>query len=695
MKRAWSVMCTLGLVMLMATTAMADAVISQDVLAKKLNDEPAAKSGFVVDWNDAHNELDEIIGDTVIVGMSWRDMQHNSTLSRMIEVDDWVDDETTVHMTWCYRETASGTSQAYYISANLLDDGSIVVGTSSQANVGGEFGGYQVMTLASDHDMPVMTYHGGPPAGDEYHSYHAVPNPFVPNVWNTWTIPEVDIVTMWPHAVGAYDEDDNYYVHSLLNEYDPDNLLEDGLYYNRALLNPSVATFTNATPGGDDQVLVTDISMNLANALAVSDDGMNVAVANMVSRFHLYDEGENTQHNNEILIWESNDAGETWNWGAENAMIVTNWIAPDPSALPDTTAANGDTMRCYTEIDMVYDDDNNLHVTFNTENYYFYEGTISILGSRQWYWNSVDQLFVQIQEADYFNSSTAMDVAVWEKQVGNGNLYYDSDTGVIWCSFVMYGEDGLYEIQGEQAVPLDCSDDGIQATDVWITASPDMGKHWAKPINVTKTRNMSTNLGPGETESEREMTMALNSDGDWLHLFYTKDYDGGIASPGGDAPVGDPTNNPLVYHRVAKQALIDSFDVNAQWVRNYPLHRDSTDFYQDPDDWTTYPDDGFFGLTSVGEKNQSLTPDQFELQQNYPNPFNPSTQIAFNLSSPGKVKLAVYDVLGREVATLVNRGMSAGAHSVNFYAGDLASGVYFYKLSSGDQAVTRKMVLMK
>ena len=89
------------------------------------------------------------------------------------------------------------------------------------------------------------------------------------------------------------------------------------------------------------------------------------------------------------------------------------------------------------------------------------------------------------------------------------------------------------------------------------------------------------------------------------------------------------------------------------------------------------------------------TMDEFALLQNYPNPFNPSTQIRFTLQSSNVTRLTVYDVVGREVAVLVNGVMSAGAHSVSFDASNLSSGVYLYKLEAGGQVLTKRMTLMK
>jgi hypothetical protein len=85
----------------------------------------------------------------------------------------------------------------------------------------------------------------------------------------------------------------------------------------------------------------------------------------------------------------------------------------------------------------------------------------------------------------------------------------------------------------------------------------------------------------------------------------------------------------------------------------------------------------------------------FELAQNYPNPFNPSTKIEFTLAKASDVKLTVLNVLGQEVAILVESRMNAGQQSVIFDASKLSSGVYFYRLDAGSFHSVKKMLLLK
>jgi hypothetical protein len=95
--------------------------------------------------------------------------------------------------------------------------------------------------------------------------------------------------------------------------------------------------------------------------------------------------------------------------------------------------------------------------------------------------------------------------------------------------------------------------------------------------------------------------------------------------------------------------------------------------------------------TSVSESQ----PLEFALLQNYPNPFNPTTQLSFVIGHSSFVTLKIFDLLGREVAVLADKPMSAGRYDVAFNANDLAGGVYFYTLNAGSFRQTRKLVIAK
>jgi hypothetical protein len=94
-------------------------------------------------------------------------------------------------------------------------------------------------------------------------------------------------------------------------------------------------------------------------------------------------------------------------------------------------------------------------------------------------------------------------------------------------------------------------------------------------------------------------------------------------------------------------------------------------------------------------KDQNFIPAEFRLEQNYPNPFNPSTVIKFAVSEKSMTTLKVYDIIGREIATLINEERDAGWYEQSFDASALSSGIYIYRLTAGSKVFSKKMMLIK
>lgn len=109
---------------------------------------------------------------------------------------------------------------------------------------------------------------------------------------------------------------------------------------------------------------------------------------------------------------------------------------------------------------------------------------------------------------------------------------------------------------------------------------------------------------------------------------------------------------------------------------------------------TLYVFDNLAGITVKNQLENDIV-STFNLEQNYPNPFNPSTTINFSVQQAGNVTMSVYNLLGQQVATLVDQKMQAGSHSVTFDASALSSGTYIYRITSGDFVQTKKMMLIK
>jgi len=97
----------------------------------------------------------------------------------------------------------------------------------------------------------------------------------------------------------------------------------------------------------------------------------------------------------------------------------------------------------------------------------------------------------------------------------------------------------------------------------------------------------------------------------------------------------------------------------------------------------------------VGVNDDEIIADHFELKQNYPNPFNPSTRINYTVPGASFINLKVYDILGNEVAELVNEEKQQGNYQIDFDASELTGGVYFYQLTSNSFVDTKKMMLLK
>jgi photosystem II stability/assembly factor-like uncharacterized protein len=182
-----------------------------------------------------------------------------------------------------------------------------------------------------------------------------------------------------------------------------------------------------------------------------------------------------------------------------------------------------------------------------------------------------------------------------------------------------------------------------------------------------------------------------------------------------EATVGLPSNTggaSIVVNSISREVfavtwpnevgVFRSHDLGMTWERmeglpDYPpptlkFSRDQTQLY------AVYWDLGIYRTTilvsDVLDDPQPI-PDYSALQQNYPNPFNPTTTIKYELASGAQVSLKVYDVLGREVLTLVDKDEFAGQHQVVLDASELSSGVYFYRLRAGDFTDTKRLLLLK
>ncbi len=137
-------------------------------------------------------------------------------------------------------------------------------------------------------------------------------------------------------------------------------------------------------------------------------------------------------------------------------------------------------------------------------------------------------------------------------------------------------------------------------------------------------------------------------------------------------------------------------DVYTLKLNNEGLNKSAQSTYE----WPTFKGNnkrtGNKSETLVGVVSENLNKvTEYKLAQNYPNPFNPSTTIKYQIPKESFVTLKVYDAIGREVASLVNKQQSAGYYNLNFNAANLSSGIYFYRILAGDYTAVKKMLLLK
>ena len=159
----------------------------------------------------------------------------------------------------------------------------------------------------------------------------------------------------------------------------------------------------------------------------------------------------------------------------------------------------------------------------------------------------------------------------------------------------------------------------------------------------------------------------------------------------------DGKNNMIedLYQNWKESNWVDGYKETYTYDENNNLIKEFSQFWFSSgwrdDDRTTYI---YIPVTGVElDNNEIIT---YKLSNNYPNPFNPTTMISYSIPTLGNVELKVFDVLGREVATLLNKDQQAGNYNVQFDAGhNLTSGIYFYILSAGTFSQSRKMILIK
>ena len=609
------------------------------------------------DGSYSTSEMD-LIGDTTAIGTTWYDYQHNGTAGRMIRIDTtgWI------HAVWMNGlESGASNRHVYYnlnMGAGWAMSGNIGVAVENQTRAG-----YACLGVNAD-SYPFPTFHVITPSSPLAQPHSCVTTDYIPGAgafFPPWELPyvvppgEVTCQLIWPKV--AVDQQGR--LHFISTEQPQSGVAGDPqrVYYCRGEYDPilQTMTFINQAYIEWTEVISADI------AAARHSDRVALTYHHIRTDWT----PDTTQYDNDVYLFISED-GTTWDFN--NPIDITHFIPPDAGLLPDTLAADKDTLRAYCDASVLFDAADNVHVAFTVAWFDAIGGYISANNSSIWHWFEYGgNRYVSLVADGFYDVELRLvnSCGAWQRYNHRPCLAVDESTGHLFMTYQMYD-------------PYVVGADAYPQGDVMISRSTDDGMRWSVPINVTQTGEDSAEAG--HCMSERDITCnELVVDGA-LHLLYILDLDAGavIQTP----QEGIWTRNPVKYHR------IDITDIpTTPLMPRYPMHCDSTDL-NDPA--------GPMPPVVVRELTGGVEiPSRFHLAQNYPNPFNPTTKIRFDLSHTDQVTLKIYNIVGQEVATLVDGRLQAGTYEVPFDATQLASGVYFYKLNSSTQTETRKMVLLK
>ncbi len=642
-------------------------------------------SNVPVTARPAPHHLDETIGETYQAGTTWYDYQHNGTPGKMLGVDG----DGYVHVVWM--NGLSSTQNPRHVYYNVWDPTSetFSITNGSQVNASTRAGYASIVVYGSD----MGAYNGfGFPAFNEIisgaNAHTASAIDFLPRSGAfTTSQPEwcyvggVEQQFIWPKV--AYTPDGKLHLVSTLTV--------------PAAGDPQVMVYSSGMPefdadgfglditwdpvGGDCDYLFVDSVMTIAGDIAASSHSNRVVIAWARPRDDLTNNP--TQINNDLYIQISEDGGQ--NWGPRTN--ITDFVAGDPSCPSgDTLVCNNDTLRLYTDCSVIIDNNDFIHVAFTARTWYevgypgYGAGPLGWIDqSGIFHWGEEYNEFSPVANAYYFQTiegGTLIDNGAWQLNKHRPSLAEDTTTGMLYCSYQMYDS-------------LQYSDAGYPMGDAYVAKSCNDGRVWTEAVNVTRTDGGQNTPPPG-SQSERDITLAkyvtTGSDGEkYLHMEYVFDHDAGgvIQTP----PEGTATLNEVYYQRIPVDSIPDGPILNPFWPA---MRVDSMGF---PGSVIPLDTSAANMCATSADDRPSLRPESFAL---YPNPFNPSTKIAFDLVRDARVTLKVYNVMGQEVATLMdNKMLGLGAQNVEFDASALASGVYVYRLTVDGVTASKKMVLMK
>ena len=611
------------------------------------------------------------LGQTFLLGTTWYDYQHNGSIGRMISLSPG----GSLHFCWMNGLQAEAIDRHIYYNnfgptvGLLWPDVGYQVDLSTRA-------GYSTCSNFSDGHA-VVAFHQMENEGDPKQT--AVAYDFLEGLLPPFQITHIDNLPgwdplIWP-KVAVCSQD---YIHVVSCEN------RDGGIWQRIAYSRSVDGGYSYTTYS----LVDTIIGSASQDVAASPVSNKVGIAYTKPIFGVTDiwppsvDLRFLWFNNDVALVESEDGV---NWDFTHTRNITNLINPDTTRWPDSTYANGDTLRAYCDVSLLYDHNDNAHTVFTTrglwwdaslcadpDSLYFVEITRD--ASMIWHWSEQHDTLTVVADGWYDVGDPDTELyayrgsGAWRSTVDRPSLGLDPETGYLYCVYVRctQGDTSGGEIPSH----------GWANGEIYCSVSTDGGLNWSEGTNLTNTPSPNCTPGNCFDEDYPSQTLVIN---DTLHIIYVEDKDAGgvvMTSP----QEGTWTENPVKYLKVPAD-LVPS---GPPYVPNFYFHV------------------GPVGGTAIEEpcRTSGIVPEKYALHQNYPNPFNASTAIRYQIPQDGRVTLKVFNTLGQRVRTLVDVDQKAGEYGVlwdgrDAEGGEVASGLYFCRLRVGEFGETVKMVLIR
>lgn len=530
-------------------------------LAKTLADpqSPLPNGLVAISYREPTEPLGSPLGETFLLGTTWYDQQHNGTIGKMVSLSP----ERGVHFCWMNGLQAMAIDRHVYYNYFTPSGEVHWPGVGYQVDYYYR-AGYSTLSQLSTGEA-VIAYHAAYIQGDPWHTevawdfiegFGAFQITVIDN------LPDLDVL-IWP-KVAVCSQD---FIHIVSCEVQPwGGQIWQTIVYARCEDGGYACT----------PFVVVDTVVSISQDVAASPVSNKVGIAYTKCVFNTtniepYEFADIVpQRNNDVILIESQD-GVTWDFSAK--QNITHLIEPDTSRWPDTTYANGDTLRAYCDVSLLYDQNDNAHVAFTTCGFWFDAGAyadpdsfavveITRDASMIWHWSEEHDTLTVVADGWYEVGYPAewldwyQGAGAWRSTVDRPSLGLDPATGYLYCIYV-------------RCLPGDTSrapepSHGWANGEIYCSVSTDGGLNWSMGTNLTNSPSPNCFWGECMDEDYPSLAQVVN---DTLHLFYVEDKDAGSVVQ--SAPQeGSWTENPVKYQKVPASLV----PPGPPYVPNFSFH---------------------------------------------------------------------------------------------------------------------------